>query len=70
MFDFFNQLIGYIEVVFNYLYNTVTSFIMALGFLATSLSFPQAILGSLPPIIASSVLCVMAVYVIRFLIGK
>lgn len=70
MFDFFSQVIGFIEVAWQYFMNLISSLIMAVGFLATSISFPLAIVSYMPAIIGTAIVVFMAIFVIRFLIGR
>lgn len=70
MFDFFGLLLGYINAVWQFFQSLLSSLLLAVTFLVTSLSLPNALLSYMPPIIGSAILCFMAVFLVRFLIGK
>lgn len=70
MFEFFDMVGGFLDLLWQYVSNMFSSLLLAVTFLATSLSFPQMLIAYMPPIIGSAILIFMAVYVVRFLIGK
>lgn len=70
MFDFFSKILGYVEVAFDYLLNLIESLLMAVGFLAASTSFPFTLVSFMPPIIGTAIVVFLAIFVIKFLIGR
>lgn len=70
MFDFFNQVIGYIETAFNFLLNLIESLLQAIGFLVSSIPFVMAIVPYMPAIIGSCIVMALSVAVIKFIIGR
>lgn len=70
MFDFFSKILGYVEVAFDYLLNLIDSLLMAVGFLATSSSFAFTLVSYMPPIIGTAIVVFLAIFLIKFLIGR
>lgn len=70
MFDFFAKIIGYIEVAFDYFLNLIESLIMAVGFLASAGSFTTSLIPFMPPIIGTAMVIFIAIFLIKFLIGR
>lgn len=70
MFDFFNQIIGYIETAFNFLLNLIESTIMAAFFVSTSSGVVLSMSYYMPAIIGTCVVITVAIAVIKFLIGR
>ncbi len=70
MFDFFEQVLGYIESFFEFFLNFCESLFEALEVLANAIVFPGLLAGYLPSIIGSSVIIVTSLAVVKFLIGR
>lgn len=70
MFDFFDKLIGYVSVAFEFFLNLIESLLMAIGFMGTSVSFVGSIIMYMPSIIGTAVAIFLAIFVIKFLIGR
>ena len=70
MFDFFSQLFGYIEVAFNFLLNIVESTITLISTLPNAISTAVYLVGFLPSFIGSCVIAVIAVGVVKLMIGR
>lgn len=70
MFAFFDQIIGYIELIWNF----VLSFFKALGFaisaLVSSITIPTTLIVYLPTFLGASVSIVIGVYLVKFLLGR
>ena len=70
MFAFFDQIIGYIELIWNF----VLSFFKALGFaisaLVSSITIPTTLIAYLPTFLGASVSIVIGVYLVKFLLGR
>ncbi len=70
MLQLISDIVGFLTMGFQFLVNTIDSFIRAIVLLTTSLSFPQLLVQYMPSIIGSSILITLFVYVIKFLIGR
>lgn len=70
MFDFFEKILGFVEDFFEFFLNFCESLFNALEVLADSIVFPVFLAGYLPSFIASSVLIVTSLSIIKFLIGR
>lgn len=70
MFDFFNQIIGYVETAFDFLLNLIESLIMAVVFVSTSSGVVLSMSAFMPAIIGTCVVIVVAIAVVKFLIGR
>lgn len=70
MFDFFGQVIGYIETVFNYFLNFIESLIMAIAFVGHSGTIVVSMSALMPAILGTCVVITVALAVVKFLIGR
>lgn len=70
MFDFFDQVIGFIETVFTFFLNMVQSLIQAITFMSNGVTFSLMMVGYMPAIIGTAITIFIAIYVLKFLIGR
>lgn len=70
MFEFFDSLIGYIEVFFEYVSTIIGSLISFVTIIPQAISFPLGMVGFLPVLIGTSVLTVVGVSVIKLIVGR
>lgn len=70
MFKFFNQLIDYIQRLFEFLVNIIKALITAVGVLTSAVQFPLGLVGYLPAILGSCIVVVVAVGAVKFIIGR
>ena len=70
MFDFFNQIIGYIQTAFDFLLNLIESLIMAVVFVSNSSAVVLSMSAFMPAIIGTCVVITVAIAVVKFLIGR
>ena len=70
MFDFFSKILGFVEVVFDYFVNLIESLLMAVYFTGTAVSVTTYLVPFMPAIIGSAIVVFLAIYLIRFLIGR
>ena len=70
MFDFFNQIIGYVQTAFEFVLNLIESLIMAIVFVTSSSSVVISMSYFMPAIIGTCVVITVAIAVIKFLIGR
>lgn len=70
MFDFFDKVIGYIEMAFEFLFNVVESLFTFITLIPKAMTLPVHLIGYLPSIIGTAVLSVMSIGVIKLLAGR
>lgn len=70
MFDFFNQIIGYVQTAFEFLLNLIESLIMAVVYVTTSSGVVLSMAQFMPAIIGTCVVITVAIAVVKFLIGR
>lgn len=70
MFDFFNQIIGYVETAFDFLLNFIESLITAVVFVSNSSAVVLSMAGFMPTIIGTCLVIVVSISIIKFLIGR
>lgn len=70
MFDFFDRLFGYIEIVFDFFLNIIKTLITALGVLSQSATIVVHLTGYMPTMIATGVVVFSAIMICKFLIGR
>lgn len=70
MFDFFDQVVGYIEVFFDYLSGIVAAFVNFLVLVPQSTSFALSLVGFMPSIIGTAIISVIGVSIIKLIVGR
>lgn len=70
MFSFFDILIDYIWMFFNYLINIVESVISLIVYYASAFGALLLAIGFMPPLIGGSALFVLAVGIIKLILGR
>lgn len=70
MFDFFNLISGFAVSLFQFFVNLVESLIQAVIFMGAGGAFAAAIVPFMPSIIGTSIVIFLAIFVIKFLIGR
>lgn len=70
MFDFFGEILGFVSSVFQFFVNLVESLIQAVVFMASGVGFATAIVPFMPSIIGTAIVIFLAIFVIKFLIGR
>lgn len=70
MAGFFGDLLGYIEIAFEFLLSLIESLLMAVTFITSSSVFNVAIVGLVPPIIGTCVTIVIAIGIAKFILGR
>lgn len=70
MFSFFEQISGWVNTVFQFFINLVESLLQAILFLSQAVPFSVSLAAYMPSIIGSSVVCVVAIFIIKFLLGR
>lgn len=70
MFDFFEQVLGFIESFFEFFVNFCESLFTALGVLLSSITFPLVLSGYLPSILGSCVVILTSLAVVKFIVGR
>lgn len=70
MLNFFQSIVEYIEVLFTFITNTISSAVQALFVIVEALTLPQILSGYCFPILGSSVIIVSAIAVIKVILGR
>ena len=70
MFEFFDSVLGAIEVALNFLYNTINALVTAVDVLANAMVLPGELAIFLPGIIGSAILVSVSLAVVKFLVGR
>lgn len=70
MFEFFDTIIGYVDVLWTFFMNFIESMGTALGVLSSATVVSQYISPLLPGIIGGSVVITLGIYVSKFVIGR
>lgn len=70
MFDFFDTVIEYISLAWEFLSNLVTSLITALTLTVTSVGTVSVLAGFMPSIIGSCIVVFFAIAVTKFIVGR
>lgn len=65
-----NEIIGYLQSLWDMLVGTVKSLITAVNMVGGSIAFLNLFIGYLPSVVSAGVIIFLAVYVIRFLLLK
>lgn len=70
MFEFFDQVLGYLQFLFDYFYGVVSAFLEASLVLIAITQIPNTLTGFLPGALAASVVITTAILILRFLALK
>ena len=70
MLNFFQSVISYLEIVFNFVNNIIGALSQALVVIFESLTLPQVLAGYCFPILGSSVMIVAAIAILKLIIGR
>lgn len=70
MLEFFNNIFGYFEIFWQFLQNIIESITMSIVMLTNTSAFPLSLVGFMPAIIGTSITCVVAISVMKFIVGR
>lgn len=70
MFKFFDQVIDYVQRLFEFLVNIIKALITAIAVLTSAVQLPLGLVGYLPSILGSCIVVVVAVGTVKFVIGR
>ena len=70
MVDFFQAIINYIEIVWNFFVNLITSLINLVTAVLAAVSIPQTVYGFVFAPLGASIMAVMAISVLKLIIGR
>lgn len=70
MFEFFDQVLGYLQFLFDYFYGVVSAFLNAALVLITAMQIPNTLAGFLPGVLGAAVVITSAILILRFLALK
>lgn len=68
--DFFNSIVDFIEVAFNFLSNMVSSLVTMIGVVTNAAGFPIYFLGVVCPILGASMFAVVGIGILFKIIGR
>lgn len=70
MFDFFDKIIGTVELLLSFFFNLIDGLMKAVLVMTNGVAFVLRISGLMPTFIASSIIIVLFMAVLKFLIGR
>lgn len=70
MFDFFDQILGFIESVWQFVINIINSLVIALETLTTAVRLPLELVAYVPGILGSSIVVVVSLAIVKFIVGR
>lgn len=70
MLNFFQSIISYLEIVFNFVKNTIGALSKVLVVIVESLTLPQILAGYCFPILGASVMIVASIAILKLIIGR
>ena len=70
MFDFFDQVIGFIESIWQFFLNSINSLIMAVETLARAVYLPLELIAYVPAILGSAITLVVSLSIVKFIVGR
>lgn len=70
MFDFFDKIIGTVELVLSFFFNLIEGLMKAVLVMTNGVAFVLQISGLMPTFIASSIIIVLFMAVLKFIIGR
>lgn len=70
MFSFFNDILGFLGAIGQFIGNLISALIMAVNFMLDSVLFSLALIPFVPAIIGSAIVIFLAIYIIRFILMK
>lgn len=70
MFQFFDQLIGYVQTAFGFLLNLIESLVTACDMLTQFLALPPVLTGLVPGVVGGSIILVSSIFVVKFIVGR
>lgn len=70
MFDFFGQIVGYFETAWEFFSNFLKVLTNGFTVMHTSIGFTISSLAYMPAIIGTAVAITLAIFVIKFILGR
>lgn len=70
MFEFFDQIVGFIETIWTVVINLINSLITAFSTLLVVISFPVTVMPFLPAILFTSLSVCIGIGVLKFVLGR
>lgn len=70
MLNFFQEVAGFLETIWEFIISFIESLLMALGFIISSAPFNVVVAGMMPTIIGTSVTIVVGIAIAKFLLGR
>lgn len=70
MFDFFDQVLGILNTAWTFFTNIINSLILAFDTLSNAVMLPAELALFMPSVISSCVIIMLALAVVKFLVGR
>lgn len=70
MLNFFQSVISYLEIVFNFVKNIIGSLFQVLLVVVEALTLPQVLAGYCFPILGASVIIVASIAILKLIVGR
>lgn len=70
MFDFFGQVIGYIEHIFEFFINFIEALFRLIELVAKGIVVPFELLGLMPSFLGGALLAFLVVGIVKFILGR
>ena len=70
MLDFITQILGYVEMLWSYFVNFLTTLLLFFDTVAGAMALPLGMIGYLPPMIGTAVTVVVSVSVVKLILGR
>lgn len=70
MFDFFSQILGFLELLWDFVVNLFTMLITLITTLIGAVQLPVELSISVPSVLGSCIMITLAVYVAKFFVGR
>ena len=70
MFDFFNQVLGFFEAIWEFFLQLLDTLLVSIQLLGQAIVFPIELVGFLPALFGTGLLITIAICVIKFILGR
>ena len=70
MFDFFEQILGFFELAWQFFLNLFDMLVVLLRTLTAAVELPIQLSLVLPSVLGASVIIFLAVFVVKFIVGR
>ena len=70
MFDFFSQVLGFLEAIWEFFLQLLDTLLVAVQLLAQAIIFPIELVGFLPAFFGTCLLITISICVVKFILGR